>query len=370
MITIYSDQELPNLIEKPSIFLAGPTPRSTSVASWRPEAISTLKDLGFDGVVLIPERRDWTEGFDYDTQIAWEHTAMDAASVVCFWIPRDLRDMPGFTTNVEFGFWIAKNPEAVVYGRPDDSPKNNYLDHLIGRTAGKNGFMATVHDNLAKTMESAMNLSKKAYLNRTFFTSDFHLGDDRFHLYGRRFKDDNDQSRTIIENHNRVVRKNDTVYILGDVIYNKADPKKYLPLLDQLNGKKVLIRGNHDRDISDLEFLEYFERVIPDGEGMELRIGDIDCWLTHYPDTGRTDLFNLVGHVHGLWKVQTNCLNVGTDCHLFHPISGREVEFYFNAICQFYDKDVFSAYSIINAEYASSRGKKSSYTGELTSRSQ
>jgi hypothetical protein len=44
MKLIYSDQPLPNLKE-PAIFLAGPTPRSLNVASWRPEAIKILEQL-------------------------------------------------------------------------------------------------------------------------------------------------------------------------------------------------------------------------------------------------------------------------------------------------------------------------------------
>ena len=34
------------------------------------------------------------------------------------------------------------------------------------------------------------------------------------------------------------------VYIVGDLIWENADPLKYL---DKLNGKKVLIIGNHDK---------------------------------------------------------------------------------------------------------------------------
>lgn len=39
----YSDQ----LIDS-SVFLAGPTPRSIDVASWRPDALVILEDLGYN----------------------------------------------------------------------------------------------------------------------------------------------------------------------------------------------------------------------------------------------------------------------------------------------------------------------------------
>lgn len=54
-----------------------------------------------------------------------------------FWIPRSLPNMPAFTTNVEYGYWISKNSEKVIYGRPDDSEKNRYLDWLYKTETGK-----------------------------------------------------------------------------------------------------------------------------------------------------------------------------------------------------------------------------------------
>lgn len=41
---------------------------------------------------------------------------------------------------------------------------------------------------------------------------------------------------------NATVRKNDTVYILGDFCWGKAD--EWLRIIRQLNGTKVLIEGN------------------------------------------------------------------------------------------------------------------------------
>lgn len=38
--------------------------------------------------------------------------------------------MPAFTTNVEFGYWIKAKPNNVIYGRPNESEGNKYLDWL------------------------------------------------------------------------------------------------------------------------------------------------------------------------------------------------------------------------------------------------
>ena len=72
--------------------------------------------MGFPGVVLIPERRDWVSSFDYIDQVEWEFTCLEAATVIAFWIPRDLISLPGFTTNVEFGRYVGSGK--CVYGRP------------------------------------------------------------------------------------------------------------------------------------------------------------------------------------------------------------------------------------------------------------
>lgn len=59
----------------------------------------------------------------------WEREALYNADTIVFWIPRSAK-LPAFTTNVEFGYWLAKNSSKVIYGRPDESEKNKYLDWL------------------------------------------------------------------------------------------------------------------------------------------------------------------------------------------------------------------------------------------------
>jgi 8-oxo-dGTP pyrophosphatase MutT (NUDIX family) len=118
---VYAQEPFPGQVTS-SIFLAGPTPRSTSVPSWRPLALALLEQAGFAGTVFLPEPRGgvWS---DYMNQIEWESEAMNRADCILFWIPRDLTPdehgyprMGALTTNDEWGTW--KTSGKVVLGTP------------------------------------------------------------------------------------------------------------------------------------------------------------------------------------------------------------------------------------------------------------
>ena len=149
----YSDQEV--IKGHKSIFLAGPTPRGENTKSWRTKACDYLKDNGFDGVVYVPEYSTWKPKADYVDQAEWEREALSNASVITFWIPRTLPDMPAFTTNVEFGYWIHSGK--VLYGRPDDAKKIKYLDWLY-KTDTKKDPYSSLEDLLTKSIEFANEL--------------------------------------------------------------------------------------------------------------------------------------------------------------------------------------------------------------------
>lgn len=70
----------------------------------------------------------------------------------------------------------------------------------------------------------------------------------------RAFATIEEHDETMIANWNSVVRPVDKVYVMGDLVM-KA--KKQIHIMERLNGKKVLIKGNHD--IGELKvYLPYF----------------------------------------------------------------------------------------------------------------
>lgn len=80
-----------------------------------------------------------------------------------------------------------------------------------------------------------------------FFTSDLHLGHANVICHcNRPFASVEEMDETLIRNWNQRVKTNDTVYVLGDLMFrNQKPPEEYL---DRLKGRKHLITGNHDRD--------------------------------------------------------------------------------------------------------------------------
>ena len=117
-----------------SVFLAGPTPRSKDVKSWRPEAIGYFREFGFDGTLYIPEHSDGSKNIDKPKQYAWEWEALDKATVILFWIPRNRETMLGLTTNNEMGYYGSM--KKAIYGRPNDAWSISYQDAWYRRFHG------------------------------------------------------------------------------------------------------------------------------------------------------------------------------------------------------------------------------------------
>ena len=132
-----------------AIFLAGPTPRGSNAASWRPDALDILRASGFDGVVFVPEDEAGGMSGTYEAQVEWEERCLKMSDCIVFWIPRELSTMPGFTTNIEWGVW--HDSGRAVFGAPKDAPKMRYLRHYAEKYRVPHA--ETLEETLAAALE-------------------------------------------------------------------------------------------------------------------------------------------------------------------------------------------------------------------------
>jgi len=161
---------------------------------------------------------------------------------------------------------------------------------------------------------------------KIFFTSDPHYGHLNIIKYcNRPFYYIEEMNKALINNWNSVVDKDDLVYIIGDLSmsYNK---EKLKAILEQLNGTKILIKGNHDRtkNIPTECFQSIHDRLQITGE-------NYNFILVHDPAEASANHFNkqkyLCGHLHRTINYHSydNWIDVGVDANNFTPISLEKI---------------------------------------------
>ena len=162
-----------------------------------------------------------------------------------------------------------------------------------------------------------------------FVSSDYHLGHGNIiKLAKRPFKDLNHMNETIIKNHNERIKNDDTFFHVGDFCFRNSPGGKdgegtttrATNYLEVLNGQKVLIKGNHDKNNT---VKTCIERIY-------VNFGGYRICMVHSPShVDYKCKVNLVGHVHGEWKFMrferdgrvTYAVNVGVDQWNFRPIT-------------------------------------------------
>lgn len=180
-----------------------------------------------------------------------------------------------------------------------------------------------------------------------FFTADTHFGCDRTRIKSRRpFDSVEEMDYAMISNWNRVVRKDDIVFHLGDFGNHEV--------IKKLNGKVSLIYGNHEQYKKDFinnprEFIEELRKMgfysqHPSGESKLTLTNGAEIILAHKPSVAANydyHYFTLFGHIHEFQKIKTFGYNVGVDVNNFTPVDVGTVMHYMDVIFNIADKDVF-----------------------------
>lgn len=171
----------------------------------------------------------------------------------------------------------------------------------------------------------------------TYFISDLHLGHERIiKLCNRPFGSVTEMDEALIEGWNKKVKKNDTVYVLGDVVWDK---NKVVEYMRRLSGKKILVAGNHDKPwVRREECLGCFDSVV---QYLEISLEGHPITMCHYPmlewrssreDEPRKLGYHIHGHIHNRISdeyralyMQFNALNAGVDVNGYTPATFGEL---------------------------------------------
>lgn len=136
-------------------------------------------------------------------------------------------------------------------------------------------------------------------MSKIFYIADCHFGHENIIKFdGRPFKDVEHMNNAMRDNWNKVVSKEDLVYILGDFMWKFKDED--FNFVKNLNGRKILIKGNHDKAVHNKKFKNLFENIV---DYKKIKDGDKTVILSHYPMIAYENSYagrsiHLYGHVH------------------------------------------------------------------------
>lgn len=200
-----------------------------------------------------------------------------------------------------------------------------------------------------------------------YFTADLHLGSRKaLEKDGRPFGSLQAMNETIIRRWNDVVGKKDEVYVIGDIIeippvyaWSSEEGREGIhPVswyLDQMNGIKYLILGNHDEVIMrDETAKSYFAGI---WQTKTIYIDGIPIVMNHYPQASWEHNINgaymLYGHIHDTpaanWPIPyiSGCqrlINVGCMLHHYRPQTFDQLKEYqeerIRSLCEAAEKEL------------------------------
>ena len=172
-----------------------------------------------------------------------------------------------------------------------------------------------------------------------WFTSDTHFNHENIIRFCKRpFKDVKEMNEEIIKRWNSIVKPDDIVFHLGDFAWGGSEV--WNNVLDRLNGRIVLIMGNHDEKNIRSGYYKRFEHV---AYQMHIYVEGQSIYLNHYPFLcyagtyrGEDATWQLFGHVHSgpnntgldvdrLTHLFPTQYDVGVDNNNYYPVSFHQV---------------------------------------------
>jgi calcineurin-like phosphoesterase family protein len=151
-----------------------------------------------------------------------------------------------------------------------------------------------------------------------YVTSDLHLNHQNIIQYcGRPFSSMEEMNEMLVSNWNSIVKDEDTIYVVGDVIMGRTE---WIDgTLSRLKGNKILISGNHDKPrmrYLHANFSEVHKRMDVEFEGKTILLKHHPLYAELPPEYA----FQICGHVHNNWKVKDRVINASVDVWDFKPV--------------------------------------------------
>lgn len=141
----------------------------------------------------------------------------------------------------------------------------------------------------------------------------------------------------IINNFNKLVKPNDLLFLLGDLLFHYKDVDSYERLLNRFNCNNIyLLFGNHDnRGNLDIAVNNLPEKILFLNDYLEIEIDGKMICMSHYPmavwNNRHKDSYMLFGHEHGRFDNGKNSIDVGLDNYYklfkkYHPFNWKEIK--------------------------------------------
>ena len=173
-----------------------------------------------------------------------------------------------------------------------------------------------------------------------YFTSDLHFYHKNVIKHANRpYSDVDEMNERLISNWNKKVKEEDDIYILGD--FTMKGTEYATDVLKRLNGKKYLIKGNHDKFATQETFDNSLFEWVKDY--YELQYKNTIFILFHYPIEEWNHYFRGSIHLHGHQhnNSEYNIKNrekglkrydVGVDANKMSPVSADEILEFFDCL--------------------------------------
>lgn len=172
-----------------------------------------------------------------------------------------------------------------------------------------------------------------------YFTSDWHLNHNREFIYkARGFSSVEEMNEAILQRHNEIVDKTDSIFVLGDLCLGGGTEEalqKNKELIEQFNGHLLIVRGNHDTDKRCEMYMSCanVENVVA---ATYFNYDGYHFYLSHFPtltsnlekESLKQCTINLYGHTHqktNFYYDMPFMCHIGADSRSCRPVSVESV---------------------------------------------